>query len=295
MRNSAWPALHVAAFLEQPLLHDAGRAGPHLGHARGLEPARQLGHQPHVAQRGGDHAHLGWRHAAAGRSAAGAAGRLGVVGLAAGGQQGGDREEEGKEQGRLVQGGHRRLGKEAKPGSLPIVRDPRACKAAGRIEPDNDRKLHATIRPSRAPRDRATVCWTSPPPMLEPAFPADDALRVDDLCRLQVLDTAPEGRFDRITRLASRTFSVPIALVSLVDTDRQWFKSRHGLGVEQTPRRVSFCAHAILNEGAFVIPDTLADRALRRQPAGDRRAVHPLLRRHALARRRGTGVSAPCA
>jgi PAS domain S-box-containing protein len=102
--------------------------------------------------------------------------------------------------------------------------------------------------------------------MLEPAFPADDALRVDDLCRLQVLDTAPEGRFDRITRLASRTFSVPIALVSLVDTDRQWFKSRHGLGVEQTPRRVSFCAHAILNEGAFVIPDTLADRRFADNP-----------------------------
>ncbi|RYY69052.1 MAG: PAS domain S-box protein, partial [Comamonadaceae bacterium] len=95
--------------------------------------------------------------------------------------------------------------------------------------------------------------------MLEPAIPADDAQRVDDLCRLQVLDTPPEGRFDRITRTAARAFGVPIALVSLVDTDRQWFKSRHGLDVAQTPRSVSFCAHAILAEDAFVIPDALAD------------------------------------
>jgi PAS domain S-box-containing protein len=95
--------------------------------------------------------------------------------------------------------------------------------------------------------------------MLEPAIPADDALRVDDLCRLHVLDTAPESRFDRITRTAARTFGVPIALVSLVDTNRQWFKSRQGLDAPETPRNISFCAHAILAEDAFVIPDAAAD------------------------------------
>ncbi|MBA2964401.1 MULTISPECIES: response regulator [Ramlibacter] len=103
--------------------------------------------------------------------------------------------------------------------------------------------------------------------MLEPAIPADDAQRVDDLCRLQVLDTEPEGRFDRITRTAARTFAVPIALVSLVDTDRQWFKSRLGLDATETPRRLSFCAHAILDEGAFVIPDAAADPRFADHPA----------------------------
>ncbi|MGZ5269476.1 MAG: response regulator [Ramlibacter sp.] len=95
--------------------------------------------------------------------------------------------------------------------------------------------------------------------MLEPAIPADEAQRLDELCRLQVLDSAPEDRFDRITRTAARVFDVPIALVTLVDAERQWFKSRHGLQVDQTPRRVSFCGHAVLQEGIFVVPDAHAD------------------------------------
>ncbi|HYF16535.1 MAG TPA: response regulator [Ramlibacter sp.] len=95
--------------------------------------------------------------------------------------------------------------------------------------------------------------------MLDAPIPADDAQRVDALCRLNVLDTAPEERFDRITRTAQRLFEVPIALVSLVDLDRQWFKSRQGLEAPETPRNVSFCGHAILQEGAFVIADAHAD------------------------------------
>ncbi len=79
------------------------------------------------------------------------------------------------------------------------------------------------------------------------------------LCRLQLLDTPPDERFERITRTAQRLFGVPIALVTLVDSNRQWFKSRAGLSAAETPRDISFCGHAILEEDAFVIPDALAD------------------------------------
>jgi PAS domain S-box-containing protein len=102
--------------------------------------------------------------------------------------------------------------------------------------------------------------------MLEPATPTDEPERLKDLCQLEILDTAAEERFDRITRTAQRLFGVPIALVSLVDTDRQWFKSRAGLDVPQTGRRESFCAHAILREGPFIIPDTLADERFADNP-----------------------------
>ncbi|HAS6306605.1 TPA: diguanylate cyclase [Vibrio vulnificus] len=72
------------------------------------------------------------------------------------------------------------------------------------------------------------------------------ARRIADLHSLHILDTAAEERFDRVTRIARRLFDVPIALVSLVDEDRQWFKSCFGLNASETPRDISFCGHAIL-------------------------------------------------
>src|SRR5262245_28205652 len=86
---------------------------------------------------------------------------------------------------------------------------------------------------------------------------ADEAARVRALRELGILDSAPEERFDRITRLAQRLFDVPIALVSLVDAERQWFKSRQGLDIEETPRDLSFCAHAVHDDRVFVVPDAL--------------------------------------
>ncbi len=95
--------------------------------------------------------------------------------------------------------------------------------------------------------------------MQAPATPIDETQRLRSLTTLCVLDTLPEERFDRITRVACRTFGVPIALVSLVDRERQWFKSKQGLDACETPREVSFCGHAILREGALVVPDAFLD------------------------------------
>jgi diguanylate cyclase (GGDEF)-like protein len=95
--------------------------------------------------------------------------------------------------------------------------------------------------------------------MQAPPTPVDETQRLRSLIALGVLDTMPEDRFDRITRLACRAFAVPMALVSLVDRDRTWFKSKQGFDGCESSRRTSFCGHAILHEGPLVIADTLLD------------------------------------
>lgn len=102
--------------------------------------------------------------------------------------------------------------------------------------------------------------------MLKARIPPDEAQRQQALEDLKILDSPPEERFDRVTRLAARLFNVPIAYISLIDRDRQWFKSKQGLTAQQTPRDVSFCGHAILSDEAFVIPDARADERFRDNP-----------------------------
>ena len=95
--------------------------------------------------------------------------------------------------------------------------------------------------------------------MLAPAPHPAETQRLLELHQLCLLDTAPEHRFDRVTRLARRLFDVDFALVSLVDAERQWFKSKQGLAVSETGRDVSFCGHAILQEQVLVVEDALRD------------------------------------
>ena len=95
--------------------------------------------------------------------------------------------------------------------------------------------------------------------IIKPKIPANEAERSHALKALQLLDTPQEDRFDRVTRIAKRMFGVSISLVSLIDTDRQWFKSNQGFEVTETSRDVSFCAHAINQDDLFVIPDTTQD------------------------------------
>lgn len=96
--------------------------------------------------------------------------------------------------------------------------------------------------------------------MLTAPLPLDESERLRALERLDVLDSAPEREFDALVATAALVCGVPISLVSLIDRDRQWFKASWGLpGVTETPRDVAFCAHAILGDGIFEVPDALAD------------------------------------
>lgn len=92
-----------------------------------------------------------------------------------------------------------------------------------------------------------------------PPLPANEPQRLQALRALRVLDTPAEATFDAVTDLAARLLGVPIALVSLVDERRQWFKSRVGLSATQTSRAVSFCGHAIHSEDLFVVEDARRD------------------------------------
>jgi diguanylate cyclase (GGDEF)-like protein len=102
--------------------------------------------------------------------------------------------------------------------------------------------------------------------MKEAPISHDETMRLEALQAMGVLDTPPEERFDRITRLAQRLFGVPIALVSLIDQDRQWFKSHQGLDVEETPLSISFCGHAVLDDALMVVPDAMQDERFRDNP-----------------------------
>lgn len=95
--------------------------------------------------------------------------------------------------------------------------------------------------------------------MKTPDLPENEQERLATLNSLTILDSAPDERFDRLTRIAVKLFDVPVALVSIVDKNRQWFKSCQGLDITETPRDLSFCGHAILGEGAFVVEDTHQD------------------------------------
>lgn len=95
--------------------------------------------------------------------------------------------------------------------------------------------------------------------MLPAPIPADDEARLQALRELLILDTPAEARFDRIVEFAATEFDVPIALISLLDRDRQWFKARVGLEACETGRDISFCGHAILQDGLFQVPDALLD------------------------------------
>ena len=93
-----------------------------------------------------------------------------------------------------------------------------------------------------------------------------EAVRLQELASLQVLDTIAEERFDRLTRLAADVFGVPISLVSLIDSERQWFKSHCGLDTQETPRDQAFCSHAILGEDVMVVEDATRDPRFRANP-----------------------------
>lgn len=102
--------------------------------------------------------------------------------------------------------------------------------------------------------------------MQKPEIPACEAERIQALQALNILDTKPEKTYGNITHIAKVFFDVPIVAISLVDVERQWFKSIQGLDVCETSREVSFCGHTILQEGVFIVEDTLEDCMFRDNP-----------------------------
>ena len=98
------------------------------------------------------------------------------------------------------------------------------------------------------------------------ALPNDEEARLASLYRLEILDTEPEERFDRHARIAAAALDAPIALISLVERDRQWYKSHHGFDYSETARDVGFCSHAILESAPFVVNDALLDERFADNP-----------------------------
>ena len=104
--------------------------------------------------------------------------------------------------------------------------------------------------------------------MISPMIPEDEKQRLEKLRALKILDSAPEERFDRLTRMAKRMFGVDISVLSLIDDGRQWFKSKASENElpDETPREISFCGHAILGDDVFVIEDALEDHRFKDNP-----------------------------
>ena len=99
-----------------------------------------------------------------------------------------------------------------------------------------------------------------------PMMSTNDAARVDALQKYAILDSEPEQAFDDLTQLASYICKTPIALISLVDEDRQWFKAKVGMSATETSRNIAFCSTAIQQRDVFVVPDAMQDERFRTNP-----------------------------
>jgi GAF domain-containing protein len=102
--------------------------------------------------------------------------------------------------------------------------------------------------------------------MQEPALPRNENERLATLHSLEILDSPSDDRFDRFTRISARIFDMPVAIISLVDRDRQRFKSTEGFDAQETPRKFSFCGHAILGNDVFEVRNARRDPRFRDNP-----------------------------
>src|SRR5438874_2772183 len=105
-----------------------------------------------------------------------------------------------------------------------------------------------------------------PSKLTKAPVPAHEKKRLKVLWQYEVLDTVPEEVFDDLTELAARICEAPIALITLVDEDRQWFKSKVGISLNETSRDISFCGHAITQSELFIVPDATKDQRFAQNP-----------------------------
>jgi len=126
-------------------------------------------------------------------------------------------------------------------------------------------------------------------------IPENETARLAALRHYDILDTAPEAAFDDIMRLASQICGTPIALISLVDKERQWFKSKQGLTISETARSIAFCAHGILEEDVFVVQDAKTDVRFASHPLVTSSPGIPFLCRRTVGDAEGRGLSGCCA
>lgn len=117
-----------------------------------------------------------------------------------------------------------------------------------------------------SPREPARPDGRIPEPEMSALSPSVELARVAALDRYAILDTEPEQAFDDLVVLAAYVCRTPIAMLSLVDDHRQWFKSKVGVEIRETPREISFCAHAIQQQNLFIVPDTRNDARFRDNP-----------------------------
>jgi GAF domain-containing protein len=101
---------------------------------------------------------------------------------------------------------------------------------------------------------------------MNPPIPKNEVRRLKVLWQYDVLDTVPEAVFDELTSLAALICDAPIALITLIDENRQWFKSKVGVNLNETPRDISFCAHAIVKQDLMIVPDATKDKRFRNNP-----------------------------
>jgi GAF domain-containing protein len=113
---------------------------------------------------------------------------------------------------------------------------------------------------------RSRGLWAETEEVMRPLIPQDEAERLVEFRLGGSVDPKPEERFDKISRMAQRVFNVPFAGISFVEGDRQWFKSRQGLQLEDEPRNLSFCGHAIVGQDPLIIEDAVLDPRFAQNP-----------------------------
>jgi GAF domain-containing protein len=119
--------------------------------------------------------------------------------------------------------------------------------------------------PSTEEKKALRINWIKPTAFRIP-IPRDEKKRLAALHRYNILDTSPEKTFNSIVLLASHVCNTPIALLVLIDKDRQWFKARVGVRIKQTPREFAFCAYTIMQRALFILPDAAQDKRFAANP-----------------------------